>query len=232
MTSMRLGADTDSAEIWPFLPIEPAEHDDGAGDTLSMRSTWGSQRCPPGRLGGRGVRSDDEAVLNMVGKSGKSTVRKLGKQGAKAATGVVKTLSDPKKTKRLMTVSKLVAPVVAPLALKAVDRVRYLVDQQRAKKLGVDVDEIGAYRGHTGRTRARIEAIRQAVKELRDRRTGDPAITGFADQTNVKLADLLSATIAAAPMPPVRRRPVLAAVARELDQLESNLIAHLVRTGG
>lgn len=176
----------------------------------------------------------------MVGKSAvrkagaavaRSAASKAGKRGAKAAGGVARTLADPKKTKRLITVGKLVAPMLAPAALKAVDSIRQVADQQRAKKLGVDLDDVARYRGPTGRTRARIDAVAVAVRELRERRTGDAGVTTFADQAEQKLADLTSALQAAAPMPAARRRPTLAAVDREIDQLESELIANLVRTG-
>jgi hypothetical protein len=162
---------------------------------------------------------------------GRSTARKVGRKGAGAAAGLVKTLSDPKKTRRLITVSKLIAPVMAPAALKAAEGLRYFADQQRARKLGVNVDAVAAYRGPTGRTKARIDALGLAVRELRDRRTGDPGIITFTDHADKTLADLTTAANAAGPMPPARRRPTVAAIARELDQLEAELITHLVRAG-
>lgn len=176
----------------------------------------------------------------MIGKSAarkvgsmvaKSASGKLGKTGAKAVAGVARTLADPKKTKRLITAGKVIAPVLGPAAIKASEGVRLLADQQRAKKLGVDVDDVARYRGPTGRTKARIDATSRAVSELRDRRTGDGAVTGFVERANLKLADLWTATNAAAPMPAARRRPTIAAVDRELDSLETDLIAQLVRTG-
>ena len=162
---------------------------------------------------------------------GRSTARKVQKLGSKAASGVARTLADPKKTKRLIAAGKVLAPVVAPLAFKALESARYLVDQQRAKKLGVDVDDVAAYRGPTGRTKARIDAVGNAIVELRERHAGDPAAIDFANRANATLKDLTSATAAAAPMPAVRRRPTLDAVGRELDQLEAELITHLMRTG-
>ena len=172
------------------------------------------------------------SAARKVGKMvAEGAAGKLGKQGAKAANGVARTLSDPKKTKRLITVGKIVAPMLAPAALKAADGIRYLADQQRAKKLGVDGDEVAKYRGPTGRSKARIDAVAHAVDELRTRRSGDQAVADFTEQAHRKLDDLSSAIAAAAPMPPARRRPTLAAVTRELDQLESELIANLVRTG-
>jgi Family of unknown function (DUF6474) len=165
-----------------------------------------------------------------------SAIRKAGAvaggKGVAAASGLVKTLSDPKKTKRLLTVTKIVAPIVAPIALKAVDVARSVADQRRARKLGVDIDDVAGYRGPTGRTKARIDAVDKAVADLRSRRGGDALITGFADRSHAALNDLRAATAATAPMPATRRRPTLAAIKRELDAIESETIAHLVRTGG
>lgn len=157
--------------------------------------------------------------------------KKAGRKGAAAAGSVVRTLSDPRKTKRLMAIGKVVAPLLTPVAIKAVDGLRYAVDQQRAKRLGVRVADVAEYRGPTGRIRARMDALAEAVADLRRRRTGDSEVAAFADRANAKIADLAAATAAAAPMPAARRRPTLAAVARELDQLEGELIRHLVRTG-
>ncbi len=157
------------------------------------------------------------------------TLKKVGRKGAQAATGVARTLTDPKKTKRLIVVGHLLVPLIAPIALQAVNTARTFADQQRARALGVDIDDVAAYRGPTGRTRARIDAVSAALTSLRDRRTGDPDVVAFVEGSASKLVDLTSATNAAAPMPPSRRRPTLAAVGLELDQIESSLVKFLVR---
>ncbi len=157
--------------------------------------------------------------------------KQVGARGAKAATRVARTLSDPKKTKRLLAAGKVIVPLVAPAAMKAADGVRNFADRRRADKLGVDVAKVADYRGPTGRIKARIDAVRAAVRELRTRRTGDPTVSAFVDRAERTLADLALATDAAGPMPAERRRSTLAAVAQELDSVESELIRQLVRTG-
>lgn len=176
----------------------------------------------------------------MVGKSAARTLgakaagvvgKRTTSRSGRLVSGVAKTLADPKKTKRLLSVGQVVAPILAPVALKAVDNARLLADRQRAKKLGVPVDDVALYRGPTGPVRARIDAVAAAVRELRERRGGDAAVTAFAEKTTVTLTDLGIAVNAAAPMPAARRRPTVAAVERELDKVESELIAHLLHTG-
>ena len=127
---------------------------------------------------------------------GKSAARRLGAKAAAArsagtgpsrgrlVTGVAKTLGDPKKTKRLLIVGQIVAPILAPVALQLADRrMRLLADRQRAKQLGVPVDDVALYRGPTGPVRARLDAVAAAVRELRDRRSGDAEVTAFAEKT-------------------------------------------------
>ncbi len=162
-------------------------------------------------------------------KGTKSTVVRVGQKSAGAAAGLVRTLSDPKKTRRLLTAGKVVAPIIAPLALRAVDLTRLVVDQRRARALGVDVADVGDCRGPTGRTKARIDAVAQAARQLRDRHSGDAEVVSLTDRVNQNLADLSTAIDTAAPMPAARRRPTLLAVQRELDRLETELISHLVR---
>lgn len=174
----------------------------------------------------------------MVGKSvrragelvARTAAGKVGRNSRKAAHSVARTLGDPKKTKRLITVGKLITPILAPAAIRAADGIRLLADQQRAKKLGVELDDVARYRGPTGRAKARIDALAAAVSDLRQRRTGDAQVQAFTEQADRTLSDLGSAANAAGPMPTARRRPTLAAIDRELDQLESELISQLVRT--
>jgi hypothetical protein len=161
-----------------------------------------------------------------------STLSRVGRTGAAAVTGVARTLADPRKTRRIIAAGKIAAPVLAPLALKSVDLLRAVSDARLSRKLGVDVHEVAAYRGPTGRTKARIDAVDHATHQLRDRRSGNSDVVQFTDRTFRTLADLNTATQTAAPMPAGHRRATLAAVDRELDQIEAQVIGYLVRTGG
>jgi hypothetical protein len=162
----------------------------------------------------------------------RSTLSRVGTTGAAALTGVARTLADPRKTRRIVAAGKIAAPVLAPLALKSVDLLRAMSDARLARKLGVDVAHVAAYRGPTGRTKARIDAVDHATRQLRERRSGNQDVVRFTDRAFRTLADLSTATQTAAPMPIGHRRATLAAVDLELDQLESQVIGYLVRTGG
>jgi hypothetical protein len=163
--------------------------------------------------------------------SSKSASQLVARSGVDAASRLSRLLTDPKKTKRLMNVSKVVAPILAPIALKAVDLARAAADAQRARALGVDVSKVADYRGPTGRSKARIDALTKAVEELLERRTGDADIVAFANRTRNALVDLRIAVETAAPMPAARRRPTIDAVRRELDRLEAQLLDRLTTTG-
>ncbi|AZI57027.1 hypothetical protein EH165_01425 [Nakamurella antarctica] len=142
--------------------------------------------------------------------------------------GITANLTDPKKTKRYLSIGKIVVPLIAPLAIEGIARARGVLDQRRAAELGVPVERVGAYRGPTGRTLARIDAVSAAVEELRSSRTGDAAVKTFSQTCHDQLHNLAIATHAAAPMPASRRRATLDAIGRELDQLQSQLMHHLV----
>lgn len=154
---------------------------------------------------------------------------KAEKKVAKAQPkGVIGTLTDPKTAKRALSVAKLAGPVVAPYALKAATSARGYLDDRRAIKLGVSADEVAAYRGPTGPAGARIAGLRTSIDELRQRRTADLQVVRFSDVAKARLADLNIAVQTSASMPPARRRGTLAAVGRELNQIEADLMTYLV----
>lgn len=147
----------------------------------------------------------------------------VGKLGA-----VVATLSNPKSAKKLIAVGKVAGPVVAPLAYKAAANTREYLDNKRAQRLGVTANEVAAYRGVTGPVDARIDGLTRAITNLRSRRGGELEVTRFADVSASRLTDLTAASSAAATMPPARRRSTLKAISNDLDQIDRDLMTHLV----
>ncbi len=147
---------------------------------------------------------------------------------AKQPTGLIGTLTSPKTATRAMAVAKIVGPTVAPYALRAATTARGLLDERRAVKLGVSPDEVAAYRGPTGPAGARIAGLRSSIEELRRRRATDQQVTRFSDVAKARLADLDIAVHTSASMPAARRRGTLVAVDRELNQIEADLMTHLV----
>lgn len=164
------------------------------------------------------------------GRKADRAAKKAARQAAKAAPprSFVDSVTDPKTARRAMAAAKVVGPVVAPIALKAATSLREVLDTRRAARLGVSPEEVGAYRGPTGATEARIKGLASAVSELRGRRQGDLQVTRFADVASRRLSDLTVATRTAASMPGGRRRSTLHAVHREIDQIDADLMTFLV----
>ncbi|MBM9469101.1 DUF6474 family protein [Nakamurella leprariae] len=165
--------------------------------------------------------------------SGSRTVTKKARKqvtvpGTKPAN-LVQTLTDPKVARRGLTIVKLVGPTVTPIAIQASVGIRKLVDQQRAQRLGVDPDRIGAYRGPTGPTAARIDGLTGSIEDLMRRRGSEPPVVRFVDAARRRLADLSNAVETAASMPSGRRRATLRAIHRDLNQIEADLLTFLVR---
>lgn len=157
-------------------------------------------------------------------------------KAAKAEAKIAKTrparlldrATDPKTAKRLVTVGKILAPALAPLAIKAATGARGALDQARARRLGVAVGEVAAYRGPTGPTGARITGLTDAVRELATRPGKDLQVTRFTEVASTRLTDLTAVVQAAATMPRARRSEVLRAVDRELDGIDADLVSHLL----
>jgi hypothetical protein len=141
---------------------------------------------------------------------------------------LVTKLTDPKIAKRAVTIGKVLAPALAPVLLKAAAGTRGLLDERRARTLGVPVDQVGAFRGPTGAAGARITGLSDSVRELASRKGNDLQITRFAEVASARLRDLTAAVQASASMPKAKRNEVLRAVSRELDGIDADLVAHLM----
>jgi hypothetical protein len=137
------------------------------------------------------------------------------------------------RAKRLIGVSKAVAPLLAPYALATASVARSRWDEYRAARLGVPPDQLSAYSGRGGALHARISRIAEALAELDS--DAEVHATGagpkFAVETRPRLADLAVAVRAAEQMPGPRRRAAFRAISGELDRVEQELLVHLgVRT--
>lgn len=130
----------------------------------------------------------------------------------------------PAGTKRALGVAKLVAPVVAPLALQAVAVTRDRWDRLRAQRLGVPVDRLVEFSGKGAALHVRVSALATSFGELRARH---PEESEFVDDGERRLADLAGAVRAAEQMPSGRRRAAHQSVAAELDTLERDLLGRL-----
>lgn len=107
----------------------------------------------------------------------------------------------PKKTKNAIAVAKVlgpvVIPVVAPYAVRAAGAAREVYDRYQARKLGVEVDQLGSYTGRGAALHARIAGIAEGCRDLQKSEKATPADVEFV-KDSLGTLEQLSATVRAA----------------------------------
>ncbi len=164
-----------------------------------------------------------KVIAKMQAKSDKNQL-KIAETNAKAA--VEGKLLSEVRIKRYISTARLLAPVVAPLAYRAATAGRNQLDTARANRLGVPVSEVAQYAGHGGALSARITAARQSLAKLGTAHP-DAETAAFAESISHRLDDLGAAIATSESMPTARRRGAHAAIARELDGIEADLLNRL-----
>jgi hypothetical protein len=137
------------------------------------------------------------------------------------------TLLSPTRIRRLLTVSRLLAPIVVPLLYRVAIAARGLIDQRRADQLGIPLAQIGQFSGHGGRLSARIAGAEQSLRSVQEKKPKDAETRQFATAISARLTDLAAAVTAAENMPTGRRRGAHAAISRQLDEVDADLMARL-----
>lgn len=136
-------------------------------------------------------------------------------------------LFSPTKVRRVLTVTRLLAPVAVPLVYRASIAARGLIDERRADRLGVPLTQLGQFSGHGAELSARISGAEQSLRLLTDKRPKDAETKQFVSAMNERLSDLAAAVAAAESMPSARRRPAHAAISEQLDGIDADLMARL-----
>jgi Family of unknown function (DUF6474) len=136
-------------------------------------------------------------------------------------------LLSPTRIRRILTVSRLLAPIVVPLAYRVAIAARGLVDQRRADQLGVPLAQIGQFSGNGGRLSARIAGAEQSLRTVQEKKPKDTETKQFVTAISERLTDLSAAVTAAENMPAARRRAAHAAISRQLDEIDADLMARL-----
>jgi hypothetical protein len=172
--------------------------------------------------------SSSGSAASAPGKPAAGTSSKTSSAKAAGSGGVVALLSDPKALRRMLLAAKIIGPAVAAGALRASTGVRGVLDERRAKQLGVPLEDVAEYRGAAGEVQARIAGLRNALNDLRARRGTDPKVARFVQSTTARLGELSAAASATASMPSPTRRSALRAVSADLDDVDSQLMSYLV----
>ena len=136
-------------------------------------------------------------------------------------------LFSPAKIRRALTVSRLLAPVVIPLAYRASIAARGLLDERRADRLGVPLSQLGQFSGHGAHLSARIAGAEQSVRMLIEKKPKDTETKQFVAAITERLTDLAAAVTAAENMPSARRRAAHDSISEQLDGIDADLMARL-----
>ena len=136
-------------------------------------------------------------------------------------------LLSPTRIRRILTVSRLLAPILTPLIYRAAIAGRALIDQRRADQLGIPLAQIGQFSGHGAQLSARIAGAEKSLRMVQDNKPKDAETKQFVSAINERLADLSVAVTAAENMPAARRRAAHAAISSQLDGIEADLMARL-----
>jgi hypothetical protein len=136
-------------------------------------------------------------------------------------------LLSPTRIRRLLTVSRLLAPIIVPVAYRVAIAARGLIDQRRADQLGVPLAQIGKFSGNGGRLSARVAGAERSLRTVQENKPKDPETKQFVAAISARLADLAAAVTAAENMPSARRRGAHAAISSQLDEIDADLMARL-----
>ena len=88
-------------------------------------------------------------------------------------------LLSPTRIRRALTVSRLLAPVVVPLAYRAAIAARGFLDERRADRLGVPLSQLGQFSGHGAQLSARIAGAEQTLRLVAEKKPKDSETKQF-----------------------------------------------------
>ena len=146
---------------------------------------------------------------------------------AKLRTAREGKLLAPGRIRRTLTASRLLAPVVVPVAYRAAIAARGVVDERRADRLGVPLTQLGQFSGTGGRLAARISGAGQSVALVAQHNPDDAENLRFVAAITDRLDALAAAVPAVENMPGPRRRAAQTSIAEQLDGIEADVLARL-----
>ncbi|MGE2729429.1 DUF6474 family protein [Mycolicibacterium vaccae] len=136
-------------------------------------------------------------------------------------------LLSPGRIRRVLTVTRLLAPVAVPLVYRASIAARGLIDERRADRLGVPLSQLGQFSGHGAGLSARIAGAEHSIGLLTEKKPKDAETRQFVSAMTDRLGELAAAVAAAENMPSARRRAAHAAISEQLDGIDADLMARL-----
>jgi hypothetical protein len=173
-----------------------------------------------------------ERVENKAVKAQLQAQRDADRSAVKVAEAQLRTAREgkllaPGRIRRTLTASRLLAPVVVPVAYRAAIGARGLIDERRADRLGVPLTQLGQFSGAGGRLSARISGAEQSLALVAQRNPDDAENRRFVAAITDRLAALAAAVPAAENMPGPRRRAAQTSIGEQLDGIEADIMSRL-----
>jgi hypothetical protein len=175
---------------------------------------------------------DDRRAADRAVRAQIKSQRDSDRTALKIAEAELKTaregkLLSPTRIRRVLLVSRLLAPILTPVIYRAAMAARALIDQRRADQLGVPLAQIGQFSGQGAELSARIAGSEKSLRVVQDKKPKDAETKQFVSAINERLTDLSAAVVAAENMPTARRRAAHSAISSQLDGIEADVMARL-----
>ena len=172
-------------------------------------------------------RTEDKAVKAQL-----KAQRDIDRTAVKVAETQLRTAREgkllaPSRIRRTLRASRLLAPVVVPVAYRAAMAARGVIDERRADRLGVPLTQLGQFSGHGGRLSARIAGAEQSLRLVAEKNPKDSETKQFVSAITDRLAALSAAVTAAENMPGPRRRAAQASIGEQLDGIDADIMVRL-----
>jgi hypothetical protein len=161
----------------------------------------------------RAQRDSDRAALKVA-----ETQLKAAREGR---------LFSPTRIRRMLTVTRLLAPIVVPLFYRGAIAARGYLDERKADRLGIPLSQLGQFSGHGAELSARIAGAEQSLRLVAEKKPKDAETKQFVAAITERLRDLSAAVTAAENMPTSRRRAAHDAISKQLDAIDADLMARL-----
>jgi hypothetical protein len=179
----------------------------------------------------RRIKTDDKRQAAAI-KAGVKSQRNSDKAALKVAEAQLKAsregkLLAPARIRRVLTVSRILAPIVVPVVYRGAIAARGLADQRKADRLGVPLSQLGQFSGTGGELSARIAGAERSLLQVAEKNPKDAETKRFVAAVSERLTDLSAAVTAAENMPTARRRSAQLAIAGQLDGVDADLLARL-----
>ncbi|MFT4127414.1 MAG: DUF6474 family protein [Gordonia sp. (in: high G+C Gram-positive bacteria)] len=131
-----------------------------------------------------------------------------------------------KNVSRYLTVARMVAPILAPVAYRAAVAGRGKIAELQAERAGVAPSLLRRYSGHGAPLAARVTATRDSLEKVAAQDSSADSAEFVAAMTT-RLDNLAVAIEAAEPMAPGQRRTAHNAIADELAAIDADILARL-----